>query len=336
MMHKFIKTILFLTFSYSAFATEKPYPFWLAEKNDKKIYILGTILVTGLNAYQCNFEVKNRIASSDLVFMETVIPTNHPLSMADRRALTIGSESEKQDVLNKLPTKDREKVSKIFTNRYELNSQTLRLSNFGNNKLESEVFATFEDLSSQAQDFLINHGFKLSKYNTETFLKEVGYFIYLTAFYDAFYDTDIMEIEVSLFTRSNKIPLKGLDHNDIDLMSEKEFQDKMSKKTTHLVGIDWVNRLVADYKYIKKDFSVLFTGLSELEQQFEGVVKDTLLKNNNNIWVEKINQALNTEENNTIFVAVDILYFLGPDNMIDMLKEAGFSIKKLHCSEEEI
>ena len=58
MIHKFITTILFLTFSYSAFATEKPYPFWLAEKNGKKVYMLGTIHFAGLKEYQCPSEIK--------------------------------------------------------------------------------------------------------------------------------------------------------------------------------------------------------------------------------------------------------------------------------------
>ena len=76
--------------------------------------------------------------------------------------------------------------------------------------------------------------------------------------------------------------------------------------------------------------------LKEQEQKTEGAVTDNLLKNRNIIWVEKINQALNTEENNTIFVAGGVLHFLGSDNVIDMLEEEGFNIKRLHCSEESL
>ena len=356
MIHKLITTILFLTFSYSVFATEKPYPFWLAEKNGKKVYMLGTIHLAGLKEYQCPSEIKNRIESSDLVFTETGSPIHHILSVEDRRTLMIGSESEKQDVLNKLPTKeDRIKISKAFTNRYSYYSQIFRLNEFGDMKFKSERDATFEDLNSQTQEFLINHGFKPSTYNKEDFLKETLYFLYLTTYYDAFFDVDQMDNEVILFAKSNKTPLRALDNNNTRPMSEKEFQDKMmSKKTIGFVGITGIEDFVESYDQMKESFSLVIkntvetvlsnlsqalyqNNLKEQEQTIEEVVTDNpLLKNRNIIWVEKINQALNTEENNTIFVAGGAAHFLGPDNVIDMLKEASFNIKKLHCSEESL
>ena len=379
MIHKFITTILFLSFSYSAFATEKPYPFWLAEKDNKKVYMLGTVHTTGLDAYQCPSEIKNRIENSDLVFTESGSLTNHLLSMEDRRALMIGSESEKEAVLDNLPEEDRIKVSKAFTNRYDWFTPHFRL-NYLNIKYESWGDATFEELSPQTQDFLINHGFKPSTYNKEDFLKEAFYFIYRTAFYDDFFDTDLMDVEVSLFTKSNKIPIKALD-NEKSLYPEKDFQDLMSKKTTQLVQINSIEEYVGAYDQLKEGFSLNNTKslekdlsdisqalLKEQEQKTEGIgtdnlfknvvsyiqdqtevvlsavsqtlyqnnLEDSLLLNRNIIWVEKINQALNTEENNSIFVAGGAFHFLGTDSVRDMLKEEGFNIKKLHCSEESL
>ena len=351
MIHKLITTLLFLSFSYSAFATEKPYPFWLAEKDGKKVYMLGTVHATSLKEYQCNSKIKNHIKSSDLVFLEKAGPTNL-LSIEDRRALYIGSESEKQDVLSKLPDKDRISISK--SNRFEaIVVQAIRM----NVLMKSGESATFEDLNSQAQEFLINHGFKPSTYNEEIFLKETFYFIYLTAFRDALLDFDHMGIEIALFSKSNKIPMKSLDKDQISFVSEKDSQDSRSEKEAHPVMINTIEQFIATYEEQKKAFSSIFkaekdTVLSSLsqghlkeqeqtidkaqEQKLEGMVKDKLLKNRNIIWVEKITQALNTEENNTIFVAGGVLHFLGSDNVIDRLKEEGFNIKKLHCSEESL
>ena len=264
------------------------------------------------------------------------------LSLEDKRTLVIGSESEKQDVLNNLTEEERIKVSK--SSRIEALSQKL----LEHLLIKSGESATFEDLSSQAQEFLINHGFKPSAYNKEDFLKETFYFLYLTAFYDAFFDMDqFMDNEVALFSKNNKIPIKALDNDQLSLVSEKDTQNSMSEKEGYPVMINTIEQLIATYEEEKEIFSSLLKTLKdqtlsslsqghlkELEQEIN--VTDNLLKNRNIIWVEKINQALNTEENNTIFVAGGAAHFLGPDNVIDMLKEASFNIKKLHCSEESL
>ena len=344
MIHKFITTILFLTFSYSAFAQqEKPLPFWLAEKDDKKVYLLGTIHTTGLNSYQCPSEIKNRVKNSDLVFVETNSFKDYNFNREEQRILFIGSESQKQELLSKLPEEDRIAVSKAVTNIVKSFDMINRIVNQPV-KYASGGFSTFENLNPQTQEFLINHSFKPSKYNKKDFLKEVAYFILLIVYYDASFDVDSMDSEIALFSKNNKIPLKGLD-KDKKLISEKEFQDAMSKKDTIFVTIDNVEQTIANYELFKEQKSSIIKfsteyflnkisqgNFKEIEQTIDG--KNALLKNRNIIWVEKINQALNTEENNTIFVAGGILHFLGSDNMIDMLKEEGFNIKKLHCSLE--
>ena len=51
------------------------------------------------------------------------------------------------------------------------------------------------------------------------------------------------------------------------------------------------------------------------------------------MWFQKITEAFESHEYENIFVAGGVAHLIGPFNVLDMLEEEGFTIKRLSCSE---
>ena len=62
-------------------------------------------------------------------------------------------------------------------------------------------------------------------------------------------------------------------------------------------------------------------------------IKIILLKNRNALWLEKLLEALESQDYEQIFLAAGAAHFTEYANLLDMLKAEGFSIRPVTCPE---
>ena len=79
-----------------------------------------------------------------------------------------------------------------------------------------------------------------------------------------------------------------------------------------------------------------FNGLIQhLDEDTREMIENTLLKDRNEIWLEKFKAAQENPELDSLFLAAGAGHFIGPFNLIDMLIEEGFSIQQMDCGINE-
>ena len=74
---------------------------------------------------------------------------------------------------------------------------------------------------------------------------------------------------------------------------------------------------------------LLDNSLTTIEKDREKI--NRVFRDRNKIWLEKIKTAHEDPELDHLFIAVGGGHFIGPDNLLDMLTEEGFSIFRIDC-----
>ena len=105
-------------------------------------------------------------------------------------------------------------------------------------------------------------------------------------------------------------------------------------------------KILKKYKFIQKyktGKSIDFLKIYEIETNTQGftddeikggrdMIEQKILKERNEIWVQKLVSAHAKEQNENVFVAAGLLHFTGPYNVLDMLKKEGFSVERFNAS----
>ena len=131
-----------------------------------------------------------------------------------------------------------------------------------------------------------------------------------------------MDKEVEEIAQSKGIPVKALDTIDtlIPANNSATKEDVVKKIENYPHCLVNIENSLNRYKNGKWLFN------KEMGTEYY----EHALKNRNEKWMAKFLSAYN--DYNNIFVAVGLAHFIGPFNLIDMLKEAGFSMKQMSCS----
>ncbi len=132
----------------------------------------------------------------------------------------------------------------------------------------------------------------------------------------------MMDKQVEVAAQSKGIPVKALDTPNaikplIDSTTKEDVVESIQNYPQCLANIE---NSLNKYKQGKWLFS----------EDMEGEFYEHALKDRNEKWMAKFLSAYNNYNN--IFVAVGVAHFIGPFNLIDMLKEAGFSVEQMSCS----
>ncbi len=339
-----LKKLLFLgvsLISFSALAV----PFWKAEKEGKHFYMLGTIHQgVSLSELSCAEKIEDKLKQSEIVFTE-VKPLQSDLDIEERKKLFLGSKKEREEIMNKLTEDDKKAVqSRYNVSRLIIIEQMLSFYQKIKGATIKKDQGNFEDLSQKSQDFI--------KYY-DLYAKDKSYYDYLVDLilredYEQsyFFEKDL-DFEIIELARENDIPIKQLDNNDNFISDLKEEIKKMEKAKFETnyevtnVNIDqrieyYITYYIENYKTTKealiKEYELKRVSKYKTEDWSSLLGKiesDAILKNRNELWVEKI---LSTSENadKALFIASGVLHFVDSDNVLDMLEDKGFTIKKIN------
>ena len=310
---------------------KEQFPFaWSVEKDGKTHYILGTAHagVSLKKDIPCSDKIIEQIEASDFVFLEDEVALNQ-LNKEDRVALFTGSREEREEVMDTLSpeVQQRTKERKQAATQLIRDSFPVRFIYKGNK--------SFKDLSEKAKEFLISHGA-----DTQGSYADYIYFISEIILYDVLFSfNDSMDLQVAEIARSNDIEIKALDDNSKiaqDLNSETEDSKKPVQPVSSM-DIEWH---IENYSQISEQSKTEL--LKQIQSYMSGDVdalksigvfsKEALLKNRNELWMKKFKEVHENPEYESIFLAGGISHFVGSFNLIDQLKEEGFSVSMITCS----
>ena len=324
--------ILILLFSFSAKA-ESQAPFaWTVEKDGKSSTILGTIHVgLPLNEILCSNKISQKIKNSQLLFIEEETQSDiDNLSEEEQKKLFIGSDKEKTEIMSRLSLKSQDIIrerkgaltnilKELFSHRYESASQT-----------------NFNNFSQSNQTFLINQG----AHTTESYAS-LFYFINTIAYYRAYYSLPSLDKQVKQIALSHSVEIKSLDDNnrlnqDFKLLS-------YFNKPIIFVGYKDVKDLIKNIDNLTKLFQKILLNKvplykmydidffnSATAKEIEGLDTQALLKNRNQLWLEKFLTA--HKKHGNIFLSAGLTHFIGEYALLDSLKKEGFSVERITCS----
>ena len=191
---------------------------------------------------------------------------------------------------------------------------------------------SFKDLSENTKEFLIRHGV-----DTQGNYGDYFYFIYEILYYKVFFAIDdSIDSQVAKIAQSNEIKIKALDDNS---NITHDLQAENSKKPIQPINRINIEVLVEISNQIFEDFkqSVLqkrqpyISGNREAFKSIETGSKKALLKNRNESWLKKFTEAHENPKHNSIFIAGGTSHFVGSFNLIDWLREEGFSVNPITC-----
>ena len=315
--------------------------FYSAEKDGNHLFILGTIhFGFSLNDLICSEEITERIKSGDLVFVENRIAAMN-LDPADTKTLRTASKAERQKTLSKLSPEDR--------NIYEeIEKQKVSVKNTLSSFFVSNSDDNFEDLSQETRDLLISLG-------ADEEGNYIDYFALLQQGASATailpYIHKFMDREVARRAVSEGVELKILDDLTLTLFqlmgtSQKKFKQTMeSPENTQKILIDrptLENFAETGYNQIIQWRRAMLLAAVEAygrgdEEEVRAMTllsataEQHLLKERNQLWWNKLKTALEGKKNSRIFLAAGVHHIIGNHNLLDMLQEEGFHIRRMEA-----
>ena len=278
----------------------KPY-FWRVEKDSKVSHFLGTIhFIISIDELPCSQEIQRHLENSDLVFVEH----NHLLERNKKSAAA---------------------------------GKQLMLSKDGRE---------FQALSKDSQEFLRNKGVseQLNLYGYSKVLHHL-------CLHDvADVNGLILDNQITYAADSIGIPVQELDDSIVDrfLKTQREKADAFNrlsgfkfqlevgflngdiKMFSYNCPFSWyMDRLehyksgnrIEDIKNIEK-----YLGSLTVEKRNEYILG---WQTRNTQWLKRFEEAHQTHER--IFLAGGLAHLIGPVNLMDMLKEKGYTIEPVTC-----
>lgn len=271
--------------------------FWKVEKNSQTSYLLGTIHdVVSLDELQCSNKIQNQLVNSDLVFVE----------------------------------------SDLYSKESKETTETLRQI------IQSDNNEFFQSLNPQSQEFLKKHGIsdQLNPYGYVVRLKNLCNYG-VPSLTDIRLDERVISTAYSL-----DIPVQEMDpsheKNRNTIQFYRDSRNAFSQYPKDSL-ISSINNAIENYSTNCPD--PVFTDLREhyksstlSDEYFREVYKnytkkqmEALLLDRNIVWLDKLEEA--RENYDHIFVAGGTLHFIGPDNLVTLLKNRGYSVTRITCEE---
>ena len=322
--------------------------FWEMEKDGKTSYILGTVHIgVTLERLQCSNAIKSHLDHSDLLLTEM-------------------NENQISQILMSQSGEDFQSLSeesqRFFKDKMaQMKSKGLLQEDFN---VENLSFFSLKQLIPQ---ICIS---ELSKEDLVKFVEYVQKRIQqsLTKEMESDFNSPMLDFQIQQIAQSKDIPQAYLD--DVEAIKTLLFDDgsnsivgkldefikkyemteraqcnyqnllKVSKEQKKILTDD-LSKMIELYKsgegklfseqmkeYIK---SISGPDASDKVQEF---INQKLLKSRNEQWIEKIVES--HEDNDSVFIAAGVSHFISYSNVLDMLKDRGFSVKRLkvNCKTE--
>ena len=344
---KFSLVFLSILLMNPVHSTTKPFAY-LVEKDGKIIHLLGTMhMGVSIAELPCSNEILVRLNTSDLIFSE--LPVNLLILLKylgnNIEKIFTAYASEREEMLSNLPEYERESVNEII----ELyNKQIIEAIQkiFGGVQF---VFVdkekeSFEALSPQTRNFLISRGVDI-----QGSYIDYMYFIYSSLILEHFFSASRLDSQIAEIAHSKNIHIKALDNTkpitghfmdafipqsekaDEMEITEMEIDSKfIDILITNLSGIMNINNMINSPQkehYLSGNEEVFLRYISTVNDK----AKEILLKERNEVWFQKLKEAFESHKYENIFLAGGVAHLIGPFNILDQLKEEGFTVKRLNC-----
>lgn len=307
---------------------------WSVKKDGKNHYILGTFHagVSMKKDVPCSNKIITQIESSDLIFLEGRYPLAQ-LNREDKVALFTGSKEKREGIMNRFSPEIQKKIieRKQAVKQIVMNFFPFQVVYRGNKD--------FKDLSEKTKKFLISHGADIQGNYADYF-----YFIYEILFYDVFFSfSDGIDLQVARIAQSNNIKIKALDNNS-KLAQDLNSEIEDSKRPIQPVSRADIESFIENYDQLLEQKKQLLLSKSQLYisgdvEAFKSMQVDSeevLLKKRNGLWLKKFREAHENPEYESLFLAGGTRHLVGSYNLIDQLKEEGFSINPITCPADTV
>ena len=305
---------------------------WIAEKEGKLSYLLGTIhIAVSLDEMPCSDQVVYQIENSDLLFLEIQAQDVEKLSEEEEQKIYIGSREEQEKILSKLSLKTQEMIRerKIAFDHF--------LRTYLPFRLQSQVKeGAFSELSLESQKILIKYGAD-PKGDYADFFQFIRTFCY----YKAYFSLPSMDKLIKKLALSHSVEIKALDNSK--KINKDVHSQGPSDKPFRIVHAMEVEAIIENMDNLVNHVrEKLFRGASHYKTYDLNTVEQTIIKSHktnediffkkrNELWLEKFLSA--HREYERIFLAVGLAHLVGNYNLLDMLEENGFSIERMVCFE---
>ena len=328
-------------------ATAKPFAY-SAEKDGKTIHLLGTIhFSVSIGELPCSNKILDLLNTSDLIFSEvpkSLLILLRYLGNNTRRIFT-ASAREREEILNTLPEHERKKVNQII----ELyNSQISEaIQRIVNIRFIDKEREPFEALNPEIRNLLIS-------YDVDIHGSYVDHLhsIFQILMLGSFFSSPQLDFRITEIAQSRNISIKPLDNEKsllgyfIDVISpqsenatEMEIPEmEINSYTINTMTAGIVKMTSNDLMFPPQMKQGYLSGKKENVLKYisnmSDKTKEFLLKKRNELWFQKLNEAFKSHEYQNIFLAGGAVHLFGPFNLLDMLEEEGFIIRRLTCSAE--
>ena len=312
--------------------------FWLAEKQGKKIYLLGTVhFGVALEDLTCSREITNQLITSGIVFVEQAYPITLLDVMERHRKGHISKEEAKEEyrkAINDLPEEERQMIEQ----------RRLVFFKWRHGNVKYNGNEGFEDLSPTTQAFLIDKGinlhgdyvdYMLALYNHEilelifTFIKKLDSQINKIALS---YDIPVQPLDDSTQMLEDTQPF---DTREISRLSFEKFVAEYNQNLENTIAR--IKSQTANYKNPKPLSQEQITVITQARAQMVQFADNIPLRikamsmNRNERWVHKLND-ISSDQNSSIFLAVGLTHLADFYNVIDMLKQDNYSVKRMNAN----
>ena len=309
-----------IVINYSSKKAKKGPFFYILKKDNKTSYALGTQHIgVSLNELQCNDTILNHLTHANKVFMEYFPPASHDrwvfvIKIINKNSLSNASEQHFKHLDLKTQNFFREKI-------------------YNTQLLNKKLLPYIEPLEKQS--ILVLH---------------IVYDNICSAsapqFFEQIKKMPNMDSSIRHIAQEQNIPYAYLDTEEF---IENIVIDQLQTKPTSLNSLVNLIQLYSDqcndqslypmYKKLSSDIKTIKRNYIEGTikfPQYSNQKKRELFWNRDQLWVEKIEKA--HQETGNIFIATGFLHFISDYNLLDRLKEKGFSVNRLNhqCQPEKL
>jgi len=261
---------------------------WTVNTQSNKIYLLGSLHILKANAYPLAVAIEKAYADSRVIIFETDIAALQTPGL-QTKLLELGIYPAEQNLLQNLDADTRQQLEK------KMSEIGLPLEQFSQFK-PWFVALTLTTLELQRMGYNPNYGIDVYFFNkARADGKEVGF------------------LEPAEF--------------QINLLGKMVEQDQYDFLSQTLNDLEVVNELAGDlvrsWKY--GDTDKLHELLSKSFKDYPRLHDRLLIQRNKN-WVQQIEGAM--RKNKNVLFVVGAGHLVGPESVVDMLKERGYQVKQ--------
>lgn len=261
---------------------------WTVNTQSNKIYLLGSLHILKANAYPLAVAIEKAYADSRVIIFETDIAALQTPGL-QTKLLELGIYPAEQNLLQNLDADTRQQLEK------KMSEIGLPLEQFSQFK-PWFVALTLTTLELQRMGYNPNYGIDVYFFNkARADGKEVGFL-------------EPAEFQINLLGK----------------MAEQDQYDFLSQTLNDLEVVnELAGDLVRSWKY--GDTAKLHELLSKSFKDYPRLHNRLLIQRNKN-WVQQIEDAM--RKNKNVLFVVGAGHLVGPESVVDMLKERGYQVKQ--------